>query len=54
MTEQGNKVRDLKAAKADKSIITAAVAELLDLKKQLCVLQGGDPASLDKKAKKKK
>ena len=54
VTEQGNKVRDLKAAKADKSIITAAVAELLDLKKQLCVLQGGDPASLDKKAKKKK
>lgn len=54
IAEQGNKVRDLKGAKAEKDQITAAVAELLDLKKQLCVLQGGNPADLDKKSKKKK
>ena len=47
-------MRDLKGAKAEKDQITAAVAELLDLKKQLCVLQGGNPADLDKKSKKKK
>jgi len=56
VTEQGNIVRDLKANKADKETITAAVAKLLDLKKQLCVAQGIDPATLDagKKGKKKK
>ena len=32
---QGDKVRQLKAAKAEKAIVTAAVAELLDLKKRL-------------------
>jgi len=53
VTEQGNRVRDLKAAKADKQDITSAVAELLSLKKQLCVAQGIDPSTLDKKGKKK-
>lgn len=55
VTAQGNIVRDLKANKADKETITAAVAKLLDLKKQLCVAQGIDPATLDagKKGKKK-
>lgn len=54
VTEQGNKVRDLKAAKADKDVVAAAVAELLDLKKQLSIAQGIDPTTLDKKSKKKK
>ena len=53
VAEQGNRVRDMKAAKAGKQEITDAVAELLSLKKQLCVAQGIDPASLDKKGKKK-
>ena len=39
---QGDKVRQLKAAKADKASIDAAVAVLLDLKKKLAVL---DPCS---------
>lgn len=55
VTEQGNIVRELKANKSDKETINAAVAKLLDLKKQLCVAQGIDPATLDagKKGKKK-
>merc|ERR1712107_825193 len=51
---QGNKVRELKAAKGDKDAINAAVAHLLDLKKQRCVAQGVDPATLAKPGKKKK
>jgi len=48
-------VRDLKAAKAEKAAITEAVDKLMSLKKQLCVAQGIDPATLDaKKGKKKK
>jgi len=54
VTAQGNKVRELKAAKGDKDAINAAVAHLLDLKKQLCVAQGVDPATLVKPGKKKK
>jgi nondiscriminating aspartyl-tRNA synthetase len=46
VAQQGNVVRDLKAAKADKAVITAAVAKLLDLKKQLATAQGVDPATL--------
>lgn len=42
VTAQGDQVRQLKAAKADKAQIDAAVAELLRLKKELAVL---DPAS---------
>jgi len=55
VTQQGNVVRDLKAAKAEKAAITEAVDKLMSLKKQLCVAQGIDPATLDaKKGKKKK
>lgn len=36
---KGDKVRQLKAAKAEKSIVTAAVAELLDLKKRLAAAE---------------
>ena len=36
---QGNVVRELKAAKAEKAVITAEVAKLLDLKKQLAAAQ---------------
>lgn len=39
ITEQGNKVRALKAAKAEKSIVQAEVKILLDLKKKLENLQ---------------
>jgi len=42
---QGDKVRQLKATKADKAVITAAVAELLDLKKRLEVLQKEGPST---------
>ena len=49
VAEQGNIVRDLKAAKGDKDAISAAVALLLDLKKQLAVAQGVDPAAQDTK-----
>ena len=41
ITEQGNKVRALKAAKAEKSIVQAEVKILLDLKKKLEDLQKG-------------
>ena len=56
---QGETVRQLKASKAAKADIDAAVAVLLDLKKQLVVLQGGDPgtkasSSSSKKGKNKK
>jgi len=54
VNEQASKVRELKTAKADKDTVGAAVANLLELKKQLCLAQGGDPASLEKKSKKKK
>ncbi|XP_008318853.1 methionine--tRNA ligase, cytoplasmic isoform X2 [Cynoglossus semilaevis] len=43
VTEQGEKVRALKAQKADKAAITAEVAKLLDLKKQLAVAEGKNP-----------
>ncbi|ORE09350.1 histidyl-tRNA synthetase [Rhizopus microsporus var. microsporus] len=42
---QGQKVRQLKAEKAEKSVIDAEVAALLDLKKQLAVLEGTDGKS---------
>lgn len=48
---QGNKVRDLKAAKADKDAIQAAVKVLLDLKKQLPAELQQQPAKQGKKAK---
>jgi len=58
VASQGDKVRELKASKAAKADIEAAVAVLLDLKKRLVVWQGGDPASAasapSKKGKNKK
>jgi len=54
VAEQGNVVRELKAAKGDKDEIAAAVAKLLELKKQLCIAQGVDPSTLGKSGKKKK
>jgi hypothetical protein len=39
---QGKKVRELKAQKAEKEVVDAQVATLLDLKKQLAVLEGTD------------
>ena len=42
---QGLAVRELKAAKAEKPAIDAGVATLLELKKQLALAQGLDPAA---------
>jgi len=42
VTQQGNKVRELKASKASKSDVDAAVAQLLDLKKRLLLAEGKD------------
>ena len=54
---QGDKVRSLKSSKADKSVVDGAVAGLLDLKRQLALAQGLDPAAAagggGKKGKKK-
>ncbi len=48
-------VRELKSAKADKATIDAAVATLLDLKRQLMLAEGKDPAeAADSGGKKKK
>lgn len=54
VTKQGELVRDLKAAKAEKSKINAEVANLLDLKKQLAQAQGLDPNSSAPSGGKKK
>lgn len=43
VSEQGDKVRQVKAAKSDKSVIDAEVASLLQLKRELAVAQGLDP-----------
>ncbi|KAG7267903.1 hypothetical protein CRUP_015586, partial [Coryphaenoides rupestris] len=43
VAEQGEKVRVLKAQKAEKAAITAEVAKLLDLKKQLALAEGKSP-----------
>jgi len=45
IADQGNVVRELKAAKAEKAAITAEVAKLLDLKKQLAAAQGPDSSA---------
>ena len=53
VTEQGNKVRELKTNKADKSVIKTEVEKLLELKQLLAKAQGIEPApSKDKKKKK--
>ncbi|TKS70637.1 Methionine--tRNA ligase, cytoplasmic [Collichthys lucidus] len=53
VAEQGEKVRALKAQKAEKAVITAEVAKLLDLKKQLAVAEGKTPEPAPQKGKKK-
>lgn len=47
-------MRQLKAAKADKKDIDAAVAKLLDLKKQLATATGQEPAAAQSGSNKKK
>jgi len=54
VSNQGNVVRDLKSGQGNAEEIKTAVSHLLDLKKQLCIAQGIDPATLDKKKGKKK
>lgn len=46
-------MRALKAQKAEKDVITAEVAKLLDLKKQLVLAEGKSPESAPQKGKKK-
>uniref|UniRef100_A0A8D3D1S4 Methionine--tRNA ligase, cytoplasmic n=1 Tax=Scophthalmus maximus TaxID=52904 RepID=A0A8D3D1S4_SCOMX len=53
VTEQGEKVRALKAQKAEKAVVTAEVAKLLDLKKQLAAAEGKNTEPAPQKNKKK-
>ncbi|KAM6927493.1 methionine--tRNA ligase, cytoplasmic [Xenentodon cancila] len=53
VTEQGEKVRALKAQKAEKDVIAAEVSKLLDLKKQLALAEGKNPEPSSQKGKKK-
>uniref|UniRef100_A0A673GYV8 Methionine--tRNA ligase, cytoplasmic n=1 Tax=Sinocyclocheilus rhinocerous TaxID=307959 RepID=A0A673GYV8_9TELE len=53
VAEQGNKVRGLKAQKAEQSVIDEAVEALLDLKKQLSLAEGKNPEPAAQKRKKK-
>lgn len=46
-------MRALKAQKAEKAVITAEVAVLLDLKKQLTLAEGKSPEPAPQKGKKK-
>lgn len=50
---QGEKVRNLKAQKAEKTLITAEVNILLDLKRQLTLAEGKSPEPAPQKGKKK-
>lgn len=50
---QGDKVRALKAQKAEKSVIAEEVAKLIELKKQLCLAEGKNPEPAAPKGKKK-
>ncbi|KAH3768154.1 hypothetical protein DPMN_169366 [Dreissena polymorpha] len=43
VTEQGNKVRELMTAKAEKALVDTEVSKLLDLKRQLALAQGENP-----------
>ncbi|KAH3692301.1 hypothetical protein DPMN_194751, partial [Dreissena polymorpha] len=43
VTEQGNKVRELKTAKAGKVLVDTEVSKLLDLKRRLALAQGENP-----------
>ncbi|EEC03684.1 methionyl-tRNA synthetase, putative, partial [Ixodes scapularis] len=51
---QGNKVRELKAAKADKATVEKEVACLLELKKQLALSLGQEPEEPKRQPQKKK
>ncbi|XP_067360488.1 methionine--tRNA ligase, cytoplasmic isoform X2 [Channa argus] len=53
VAEQGDKVRALKAQKAEKVVITAEVNKLLDLKKQLALAEGKSPEPASQKGKRK-
>ena len=54
ISEQGLKVRELKTNKAEKSLVDAEVAVLLDLKKKLSIATGQPlPQPGGKKGKKK-
>ncbi|XP_037108694.1 methionine--tRNA ligase, cytoplasmic isoform X1 [Syngnathus acus] len=53
VAEQGEKVRALKAQKAEKAAITAEVSKLLELKKQLTLAEGKSPEPTPVKGKKK-
>nr|XP_046239190.1 methionine--tRNA ligase, cytoplasmic isoform X1 [Scatophagus argus] len=53
VAEQGEKVRALKAQKAEKAVVTAEVAILLDLKKRLTLAEGKSPEPAPQKGKKK-
>lgn len=53
VAEQGDKVRALKAQKAEKSVITAEVTKLLELKKELSLAEGKNPEPTPQKGKKK-
>ncbi len=53
VTAQGEVVRQLKASKADKKDIDAAVAKLLDLKKQFASATGQEPTPPTGGSKKK-
>ena len=51
---QGDQVRQLKANKAEKAVIDAAVAELLNLKKLLSLAEGKTPEAPSAGKNKKK
>ncbi|XP_051985562.1 methionine--tRNA ligase, cytoplasmic isoform X2 [Xyrauchen texanus] len=53
VAQQGERVRALKAQKAEKSVIGEEVAKLLELKKQLAAAEGKNPEPSNQKGKKK-
>ncbi|XP_028854259.1 methionine--tRNA ligase, cytoplasmic isoform X2 [Denticeps clupeoides] len=53
VAEQGEKVRTLKAQKAEKPVVIAEVSKLLELKKQLALAEGRDPEPATQKGKRK-
>ncbi|XP_067314814.1 methionine--tRNA ligase, cytoplasmic isoform X2 [Pseudorasbora parva] len=53
VAEQGDKVRALKAQKAEKSVIGEEVTKLVELKKQLSLAEGKNPEPAAPKGKKK-
>uniref|UniRef100_A0A1A8MUB7 Methionine--tRNA ligase, cytoplasmic n=2 Tax=Nothobranchius TaxID=28779 RepID=A0A1A8MUB7_9TELE len=54
VAEQGEKVRALKAQKAEKDVIAAEVSKLLELKKHLALAEGKNAAPAPQTGKKKK